>query len=133
MLLFKLLSNQKDRLDLDNYALHLEYDVKKATALLNEIVDDAVTEWTIFNIRTEKESYITDERRNDLLEWVIRRVFETTSDAVREQIGIRYPTETQEDWINTIKNNAVLKVMNLVIQQNTKDMTDNIPNVNIQL
>lgn len=122
-----------DRLELDAYAIQLEKDVYGSRELLNKLVVDALTEWTLYNIRAEEESYINESKRDACMAWVIARVIENSTDSVRAHIGIGYPAETQDQYINSIKNVAMIHVMDLVIKQNTKDMSDNIPNVNINL
>lgn len=123
-----------DRLDLDLYAIQLEKDVNASRELLNKMVLEAVAEWSIYNVRREEESYINESRRDACLEWVIARVIENSTDTIRAQIGIGYLAETQDQYINSIKNVAMLHVLDFTIKQNTKDMSQsNIPNINIEL
>lgn len=119
------------RLNLDEYAVQLDKDVEKSRALLEKLVENALIEWSIYHIRSENESYMTDEKRNKCMEWVIKRVIENSSPAVIAHVGIGYPAATTEEYINSVKNIAMMHVMNFCIRQNTKDMSDNIPNVNI--
>lgn len=116
---------------MDEYALHLEQDVQKSRDLLNKMVADTLVEWSIYNVRSENESYINDERRDKCIEWIIARIIENSTPAIIEQISIGYPAETQEQYINSIKNVAIVHVMEFTIKQNVKDMEDNIPNINI--
>ncbi len=131
MLLIPFKKLYERRLNLDEYAVHLDKDVEKSRALLENLVQNALIEWSIYNIRTEKESYMTDEKRDKCVEWVIKRVIENSSPAVIAHVGIGYPASTKEEYINSVKNVAIMHVMNFCIRQNTKDMTDNIPNINI--
>lgn len=128
---YRLLNTMKERLKLDEYALNLEQDVTKSRLLMDSMVDQAVTEWSIYNIRSEGESFISDEKRDKCLEWVIKRVIENSTPAIIAHIGIGYPAENMEQLINSIKNAAMPHILRLNVLQNTKSMEDNIPNVNI--
>ena len=123
----------KERIALDRYAIHMEQDVIKSRNLMEKLIQDALIEWSLFNIRTENEMYMTDEKRNQCTEWVIRRVIENSSEAVIDQLGIGYPANNNEELINSIKNVAMISVMNFTIEQNVKMMDDDIPNVNIKI
>lgn len=131
ILLTRINQSYTRRLDMDEYALHLEQNVQKSRDLLNKMVADTLVEWSIYNVRAENESYINDERRDKCIEWIISRVIENSTPAIIEQVGIGYPAETQEQYINSIKNVAIIHVMDFTVKQNVKDMEDNIPNINI--
>lgn len=118
-------------MELDEQALYLEQDIEKSRKLLDSMVDAAVVEWSLYNIRSEEEAFMSDEKRNKCLAWVIERVIINSTPAIISQIQIGYPATTREQYINSIKNVALPHVLRLTILQNTKNMEDNVPNINL--
>ena len=112
--------------------IRLAQDIKKSRDLLKYLVDTALEEWVIFNLRTEEEAYMSDEKREACLEWVIRRILAQSTPAIIDQVHIGYPAGSIEAFTGSIKDVALIAILNLSISQNTKDMEDNIPNVYIR-
>lgn len=107
------------RLKLDEYALHLEQDPFKAREIVVTLVSNALTEWVLYNVRSEEEAYISDSRRDECLIYIINKIVKETSPALLEQIAIGYPVDTREKYIEIIKNIAIIHVIEFCISQNT--------------
>lgn len=127
----KLIKHLEQRIELDEQALYLEQDIEKSRKLMESMVDGAVTEWSLYNLRSEEEMRMTPDKRDKCLAWVIERVIENSTPSIITQIQIGYPAQTREQYINSIKNVALPYIIRLTVLQNTKNMDDNIPNINL--
>lgn len=123
------------RINLDEYALNLEQDPVKSRELLANMVEDAIVMWSVYNVRTEDESYITSAKMEECLIWVIEHIIRQCTPTIIDKLSIAYIIDEDDDMslINVIKDVAKLHVMQYVLQQNAKDMTDDVPNVHIQV
>lgn len=123
------------RLNMDEYALHLEQDPVKARELLSKLVEDALLDWSVLHVRTEEEAYISDSRREECLIWVIDKVVRETTLPILNQIGIGYPASDRAEYIDSVKKVASMHVMKFCITQNANVLSDakneSMQNINI--
>lgn len=132
---FNALNLWERRLNLDEYIINLEQDPLKSRELLANMVEDAIVMWSIYNVRTEDESYITSSKMEECLAWVIEYIVRQCTPTIIDKLSVGYNIDDDDSMslINVIKDVAKLHVMQYVLNQNAKDMTDDIPNVHIQV
>lgn len=122
------ISKLKSQIKLKEYNIRLSQDVNKSRELLDNLITSALNEWIIFNVRTEEEGYLGKNRQEECLTWVIKKVIEYSTPTIIDQISIGYPASNRDEYINSIKAIATLRIIEFTIKQNSKDMSDNKPN-----
>lgn len=121
------------RLELDEYALNLEQDMKRSKELLETIVEEMIVLWSLYNITTEEESVMTSNKVMDATIWVTDRIVRNMTPALIDQLSIYYKCDTTDDIINSVKDVVKIHIVNYAAAQNAKDTSDGIPNVNIEI
>lgn len=121
------------RLILDEIALHLEQDVNKSRELLENMIEDSIVEWSLYNVKSQAESVIGIDRQRECLAWVIQNVYTNSTPAIMDKIRIAYPANDTDTYIQSIEKVAKIHVLQYALKQNTADISDGNPNVNISI
>lgn len=132
-LLLKLEMDLRRKLDLKEYEIQTGLDVIKSRKLLDQMIADALLEWSIWNVRTEREGFINSKKQKECLAWVIERVIRDASPSMIKQMGIGHSITSQQELVDVVTRVAKIHVIDYTVKQNTKDMSDNIPNIYLNL
>ena len=114
-----------------------DYNIKKAISvqesrdLMEYLVNQALLEWQVYHIDPATDNYMSEEKINESMEYIIRKVILEMTPISRARLSVGYPMNTEDDMINSIKNKAKIVVLNYTIKQNNNDIENNIPNINV--
>ena len=92
------------------------------------MVTDALREWTIFNVRTEEEGYMNEQKQKDAVHFIVNTVMERSTTAIIDQLSIGYPISDKTTYAKIITSRALMAVLNYSITQNSMNMEENLPN-----
>lgn len=121
------------RLILDEIALHLEQDIDKSKQLLEDMIEESIVEWSLYNVKSQAESIIGIDRQRECLAWVIQNVYKNSTPAIMDKIRIAYPATDADTYIQSIEKIAKIHVLQYTLKQNTADTSDGSPNINISI
>jgi len=121
------------RLILDEIALHLEQDVDKSKQLLEDMIEESIVEWSLYNVKSQAESVIGIDRQRECLSWVIHNVYINSTPAIMDKIRIAYPANDTDTYIKSIEKVAKIHVLQYALKQNTADISNGNPNINISI
>lgn len=113
---------------IDEYNINLKQDVLKARNLLDAMVNDALTEWTVFNVRSEEEGFMNEARQKEAIQFIVRTIIERSTPAIIDQISIGYPADDTKQYTKIITQRALIAVLGYSVKQNTMDMSESLPN-----
>lgn len=115
-LLEKRINDKKE----DEYnALLATANVEKSRELMDSLVKVKLIEWQVYNSNPKTENYMSQNEIDDAIKYIIKRLCMEMTPALKLQLGFGYPMDTLESMIESIKNRAMLIVLEYSIQQNT--------------
>lgn len=98
---------------------------------MEELVSQALNEWQIYNIDLETENFMSDNKIENCIQYIIKKVISELTETSRLELSVGYPMETEEEMIESIKNRAKLQVLQYSIEQNQPQDVVNLPNINM--
>ena len=115
-LLEKRINDKKE----DEYnALLATANVEKSRELMDSLVKVKLIEWQVYNSNPKTENYMSQNEIDDAIKYIIKRLCMEMTPALKLQLGFGYPMDTLESMVESIKNRAMLIVLEYSIQQNT--------------
>jgi hypothetical protein len=115
-LLEKRINDKKE----DEYnALLATVNVEKSRELMDSLVKVKLIEWQVYNSNPKTENYMSQNEIDDAIKYIIKRLCMEMTPALKLQLGFGYPMDTLESMVESIKNRAMLIVLEYSIQQNT--------------
>ena len=115
-LLEKRINDKKE----DEYnALLTTANVEKSRELMDSLVKVKLIEWQGYNSNPKTENYMSQNEIDDAIKYIIKRLCMEMTPALKLQLGFGYPMDTLDSMIESIKNRAMLIVLEYSIQQNT--------------
>lgn len=115
-LLEKRINDKKE----DEYnALLATANVEKSRELMDSLVKVKLIEWQVYNSNPKTENYMSQNEIDDAIKYIIKRLCMEMTPALKLQLGFGYPMDTLDSMIESIKNRAMLIVLEYSIQQNT--------------
>lgn len=115
----------------EKYALQYKYTVKESRDLLEYLVNQKLTEWQIYNVDPSSDNYIGEEKMKACIEYIMRKIMDEMTPAIRDILAIGYPMDTEVHQLESIKRSAMLAVLNYSIKQNEpQEHQDVIKNIN---
>lgn len=94
-------------------------NVEKSRELMDSLVKVKLIEWQVYNSNPKTENYMSQNEIDDAIKYIIKRLCMEMTPALKLQLGFGYPMDTLESMIESIKNRAMLIVLEYSIQQNT--------------
>lgn len=115
-LLEKRINDKKE----DEYnALLATANVEKSRELMDSLVKVKLIEWQVYNSNPKTENYMSQNEIDDAIKYIIKRLCMEMTPALKLQLGFGYPMDTLDSMVESIKNRAMLIVLEYSIQQNT--------------
>ena len=115
-LLEKRINDKKE----DEYnALLATANVEKSRELMDSLVKVKLIEWQVYNSNPKTENYMSQNEIDDAIKYIIKRLCMEMTPALKLQLGFGYPMDSLESMVESIKNRAMLIVLEYSIQQNT--------------
>lgn len=115
-LLEKRINDKKE----DEYnALLATVNVEKSRELMDSLVKVKLIEWQVYNSNPKTENYMSQNEIDDAIKYIIKRLCMEMTPALKLQLGFGYPMDSLESMVESIKNRAMLIVLEYSIQQNT--------------
>ena len=115
-LLEKRINDKKE----DEYnALLATVNVEKSRELMDSLVKVKLIEWQVYNSNPKTENYMSQNEIDDAIKYIIKRLCMEMTPALKLQLGFGYPMDTLDSMVESIKNRAMLIVLEYSIQQNT--------------
>lgn len=96
---------------------------------MGELITEYLAEWQVYNINTSTENYMGPNEQKEAIEYIIKKMMLNMTDTTRQQLGIGYPAETDEQLIKSIMEKAKIVVLNYSVKQNSVSVDNNIPNI----
>ena len=104
----------------DEYnALLATANVEKSRELMDSLVKVKLIEWQVYNSNPKTENYMSQNEIDDAIKYIIKRLCMEMTPALKLQLGFGYPMDTLDSMVESIKNRAMLIVLEYSIQQNT--------------
>ena len=115
-LLEKRINDKKE----DEYnALLATANVEKSRELMDSLVKVKLIEWQVYNSNPKTENYMSQNEIDDAIKYIIKRLCVEMTPALKLQLGFGYPMDSLDSMVESIKNRAMLIVLEYSIQQNT--------------
>ena len=115
-LLEKRINDKKE----DEYsALLATANVEKSRELMDSLVKVKLIEWQVYNSNPKTENYMSQNEIDDAIKYIIKRLCMEMTPALKLQLGFGYPMDSLDSMVESIKNRAMLIVLEYSIQQNT--------------
>lgn len=115
-LLEKRINDKKE----DEYnALLATVNVEKSRELMDSLVKVKLIEWQVYNSNPKTENYMSQNEIDDAIKYIIKKLCMEMTPALKLQLGFGYPMDTLDSMVESIKNRAMLIVLEYSIQQNT--------------
>lgn len=115
-LLEKRINDKKE----DEYnALLATANVEKSRELMDSLVKVKLIEWQVYNSNPKTENYMSQNEIDVAIKYIIKRLCMEMTPALKLQLGFGYPMDTLDSMVESIKNRAMLIVLEYSIQQNT--------------
>lgn len=115
-LLEKRINDKKE----DEYnALLSTANVEKSRELMDSLVKVKLIEWQVYNSNPKTENYMSQNEIDDAIKYIIKRLCMEMTPALKLQLGFGYPMDSLDSMVESIKNRAMLIVLEYSIQQNT--------------
>lgn len=115
-LLEKRINDKKE----DEYnALLATANVEKYRELMDSLVKVKLIEWQVYNSNPKTENYMSQNEIDDAIKYIIKRLCMEMTPALKLQLGFGYPMDSLDSMVESIKNRAMLIVLEYSIQQNT--------------
>ena len=115
----------------EDYNIRKDISVQDSRDLMEYLVNQALLEWQVYHIDPATDNYMSEEKINESMEYIIRKVMLEMTPTCRARLSVGYPMETEDQMIESIKNKAKIVVLNYTIRQNNNDVETNIPNINV--
>lgn len=96
---------------------------------MGELITEYLAEWQIYNINTSTENYMGPKEQKEAIEYIIKKMMLNMTDTTRQQLGVGYPVETDEQLIKSIMEKAKIIVLNYSVKQNSVTVNNDIPNI----
>lgn len=94
-------------------------NVEKSRELMDSLVKVKLIEWQVYNSNPKTENYMSQNEIDDAIKYIIKRLCMEITPALKLQLGFGYPMDSLESMVESIKNRAMLIVLEYSIQQNT--------------
>ena len=128
MILIK--KDKKENNDIELLKIHLNTDISEKRLILDNLVQDALNDYVIFNLGTVDEPYITEDVQQDMLKYIVKNVLLHMTPAIMDNIAIGYPADDIDKLANSIQERAHYFVLQFSIEQNSKDYDEkDVPNI----
>lgn len=115
----------------EDYNIRKDISVQDSRDLMEYLVNQALLEWQVYHIDPATDNYMSEEKINESMEYIIRKVMLEMTPTCRARLSVGYPMETEDQMIESIKNKAKIVVLNYTIRQNNNDIGNEIPNINV--
>lgn len=94
-------------------------NVEKSRELMDSLVKVKLIEWQVYNSNPKTENYMSQNEIDDAIKYIIKRLCMEMTPALKLQLGFGYPMDSLDSMVESIKNRAMLIVLEYSIQQNT--------------
>lgn len=113
-----------EKSNMDMRILLSKVDVLKSRELMDTLIKSKLMEWQIYNPNPTTENYIGKKEMDDAIKYIIKKLCMEMTPALKLQLSFGYPMEDIDSIIESIKNRAMLIVLDYSVEQN-KTSTDN--------
>lgn len=96
---------------------------------MGELVTEYLAEWQVYNINTSTENYMGPKEQQEAIEYIAKKMMLNMTPITKQQLGIGYPANTDEELIKSIIEKAKIVVLNYSVKQNSVTTDHNIPNI----
>ena len=98
---------------------------------MNELVNEKLAEWQIYNTNPDSENYMNSNSQKEAVEYIIRGILENMTPVKLYQLSIAYNMDNQENQIKSILGEARLAVLRYSINQNSRSGEEAMQNFNL--
>lgn len=88
--------------------LYKHMTTEKDFDLLDTLILEAIQEYQIFKLETDKYAYVTPKIQKDIFEYVVRKVLYRISPTYREQLEFMYNMENFNEILTNKINMAII-------------------------
>lgn len=81
---------------------------EKDFGILNDLIVEAIQEYQIFKLETDKYAYVTPKVQKDMFSYVVRKVLYRISPTYKEQLEFMYNKENFDEIITNKINIAII-------------------------
>lgn len=113
-----IISKIKEDREFNTIDIMMNLDIEYVKNILDNMIEDALARYTIFNIGNDMYRYITEEEQKEITKFIIKDVVSNITPSMRSLLNLVYNIKTQEDLVNVIYDKSQIYVLELSIKQN---------------